>query len=395
MSLPPRTDSSATIPENSLRHQQNGGLSYSSCIREQTGPIPASPPVTIVRSQETHRLKELGTLSEHRQSVSWDCSDARRRMLSSPNLQSSGITLSTNYRITAKRAKQKDSYGKVSDSKRSSTSRPTSEQNIQRDSWSKVHSTGTRRKRLKTLRGDAAYLPSEPPSVKQPSACNSAGTSGKGGTSCLKSKVRRGSNVFSRLGWHRFSKRIFLQTTKLVDETTEELVKASRKFHKVPAELRELSLTMAVLDHSLIEYAQKVRKQPRRSQTEGTSNWITPINSWRHPGGLVSFSEILSRTLKSACIILQNMKHYSTFWGFLHVFKMIWILPVLFIFASVRLEAETYSMILTLKMVTVNLTKLILEFVRKELYPALPDSATITKLSFRVLLSVSTWIHKV
>jgi len=406
MSLP-RIESPARNSENSSKPPRSRGLAYKSRNRPLTG-LSASPPATIVRSQETHRLTELGTRSEHRQSVTWDNSQEKRRMLSSPNLvnlQTNGTIWSRNYRPPlsapapgipkAHEGKEtQNTYGNVSVSQRRSTTRPSAEQNGQRESWSRTPNNRTSRGRSRTQRDPAHLFPSRPPSVQQPSSVNSTGTSRKGGTS-LKSKVRKGTNAFSRLWWHGFSKGIFLQSTKLVDKTTEVLVKASRKFHKVPVELRELSITMAVLDHSLIEYAQKVRKQTRRSETPGTSNLITPINSWRHPGGLVSFSEILSRTLKSACTILQNMEHYSTFWGFLHVFKMIWILPVLFVFASVRLEAETYSMIVTLKMLSVNLTKLILDFVRKELYPALPASATLTKLSFRFLLSVSTWIHKV
>jgi len=194
---------------------------------------------------------------------------------------------------------------------------------------------------------------------------------------------------FTRQGWHIFSKKIFLNTTKLVDETTAQLVNAARRFNKVPIELRELSLTMAVLDHSLIEYARTVRKTRTYSARGWGDEDVAPMNTWRHPGGLVSFSEILTVTLKDAVRILAKFKRFSTFISFLKAFKTVWIgsfLGVVFLL-KMPLEAETHAVIRIFQTVTVDLTKIILDFLRHEVAPLLPGSATLTKTLFRFALA--------
>jgi len=205
------------------------------------------------------------------------------------------------------------------------------------------------------------------------------------------------NDTFSRQVWSDLSGSKILATAKLVDLTKQKLIETSEKFNKVPVALRDLSLSITVVDHCFDEYAQKVKISSQRYRREEGRSHLPSIKGWRHPSGVVSFAEILGTTLKEACTVLHDLEPYSTFMRFLKSFKLVWLASLAgsFILSMVPFEVETQAVIRIVKSCTVDLTKIVLDFLRSEVAPLLPGSAMLTKRVFRSLVSVSLRFYRV
>jgi len=198
------------------------------------------------------------------------------------------------------------------------------------------------------------------------------------------------NNEFSRQVWSDFSGSKILATTQLIDKTKLKLIEAAGKFNKVPVALRDLSLSITTLDHCYDEYAQKVKRSRWKDRIEKGRSMSATTKGWRHPSGMVSFSEILGTTLKEAYNVLQNLERYSTFIRFLKSFKLVWLASVAgsFFLSMIPFEVETQAVIRIVKSCTVDLTKIMIDFLRIEVAPLLPGSATLTKRVFRSIVSL-------
>jgi len=154
-------------------------------------------------------------------------------------------------------------------------------------------------------------------------------------------------------------------------------------------------LSVTVVDHCFEEYAQKVKRSTQRWKIEEGRSMLAAVEGWRHPSGVVSFSEILGTTLQEACTVLQNLGPYSTFMQFLKSFKLVWLATVAgcFFLSMVPFEVETQAVIRIVKSCTLDLTKIVLDFLHTEVAPLLPGSAKLTKRIFRAIVLLCSRLY--